>query len=85
MNVYLVQEEGDPRLYVAADFNGAILAAWYDVLRDTVEELGRHPNDVEAQAERTKWENESLQSVTLVGPVENFDAAARALRPQPIE
>lgn len=80
MNAYLVQEDGESRLYLAADFNGAILAAWFDVLRDTAEELGRQPNEEEAIAERAKWENQSLQSVTLVGEVENFDAVALSAR-----
>lgn len=81
MNAYVVQEEGEARVYAAPDMAGAVLAAWFDVLRDTAQELGRHPTEAEAQAERAKWEKESLQSVSLVGEIENFSAVALAARP----
>ena len=81
MNAYLVHEEGEARVYAANDMAGAVLAAWFDVLRDTVQQLGRHPTEEEAQAERAKWEKDSLQSVALVGEIENFAAVALAARP----
>ena len=78
MNAYLVMEAGESRVYAAADFNGAILAAWFDVMADEVEARGSQYTEDEARAARATWEQEELQSVTLVGAIENYDVLARA-------
>lgn len=73
MNVYLVMEDGESRVFAASNMAAATEAAWQDALRDETERRGAPLNDAEALEERNEWEVDVLQSVTLVGELENYE------------
>lgn len=80
-NVYMVMEDGESRIYAAPSMARAIEAAWQQNLADESEGRDAPFTEEEARAERREWEDTVLQSVTLVGELENVDDLRVALRP----
>jgi hypothetical protein len=84
-NVYMVMEDGESRIYAAPNMARAIEAAWLNAFAEVSEDRGEPFTDEEAVAERREWEDSILQSVTLVGELENADDIRRSAPPTPKE
>jgi hypothetical protein len=72
-NVYMVMEDGESRIFAAPSMARAVESAWQKALADASEDRDGPFTEEEALAERRDWEDNVLQSCTLVGELENVD------------
>lgn len=80
VSVYMVMEGGESSVFAALNWKGAIDAAWARVLRQLTDSNGEPLGEAEADLERRQWEASELESVTLVGELDNVDDLFLAYR-----
>lgn len=68
MNAYLVDEDGEHRVWVAETMVAALDQAWRAYWREMLSELQESDRSNEAD-ERQHWEAQIVRSCHLVGPV----------------